>query len=73
MTKTIRIMSDQRDGTTIELGSIKSEGGRELYSATKSLIDSPKRRDIITLAVLQWVQKMNEWAEIQDRKEAEDE
>ena len=30
MTTTIRIMIDQRDGTTIELGSIKSEGGREL-------------------------------------------
>lgn len=69
MSTTIRFMMDQRDGTTVELGSIKSENGKTFYSATKSLIDSPDRRDIITLALLQWVQRMNEWAENQDQKE----
>lgn len=73
MSTTIRIMIDQRDGTTVELGRIESENGKECYSATKSLVDSPDRRNVITLAVLQWVRKLTEWAELQGRKEVDDE
>lgn len=72
MSTTIRILIDQRDGTTVELGRIKSENGKAVYSATKSLVDSSDYRYTITLAVLQWVRKLTEWAGIQDQKEAEE-
>lgn len=68
MSTTIRIMLDKRDGTTVELGSIGSKDGEEIYSACASLIGDPEGRDTITLGLLTWIMKLQEFAQIQDQK-----
>lgn len=68
MSTTLRIMLDQRDGTTVELGSIGSKDGKETYSAHASLVGEPERRDVITLGLLRWIMKLQEFAAIQDQK-----
>lgn len=68
MSVILRIMLDQRDGTTVELGSIGSKNGKTTYSARASLVADPEGRDIIILGLLRWITKLQEFTQIQDQK-----
>lgn len=60
----IRIMCDQTDGTTINLGTIEtSETGDTLYSAHPSLTQD-MYRDTITLALLRWISHLEQFSQI---------
>lgn len=69
MSTTIRIMLDQRDGTTVELGRIGSKDGKKTYSSCASLVEYPEVRYAITLSLLRWIEKMQKFGLNQDQKE----
>lgn len=60
----IRIMCDQTDGTTINLGTVETDKtGDTLYSAHTSLTQD-MYRDTITLALLRWISHLEQFSQI---------
>lgn len=68
MSATVRIMIDQWDGSTVELGSIENKEDRISCYANESLAEDSERRDFIVLTLFRWVGKLYEFVEIQDQK-----
>lgn len=60
----IRIMCDQTDGTTVELGAVKTDKtGDTIYSAHPSLTQD-MYRDTVTLALLRWIVHLEQFSQI---------
>lgn len=68
----IRIMCDQSDGTTVSLGAIKTDSDCTIiYSAHPSLIDG-KFRDPVTLALLRWIGRLEQFSQITNQQDKDD-
>lgn len=66
---TIRILVDQADGTTIKAGSVEASDGGEAYYVHPALAGHDTYRAGLTIALLQWVTKLNDWADQQEETE----
>lgn len=59
----IRIMCDQTDGTTVELGVVKTDKtGDTIYSA--QTVTQDMYRDTVTLALLRWIVHLEQFSQI---------
>lgn len=58
----IRIMIDQQDGSTRELGRIETKDSKVVYTANASLLKNEKNCRIVTQALFAWVMHLDDKA-----------